>query len=169
MKFRLFSVLACCCFFAGASSAQEAKHGLPSDYVKNGTFDRGMAYWEGPDTAIVPDPDQKKNPVIRVHLVNLTFALSQKLSLPVNVKYLSGSLRLRATEASTSQPVQIRLRLYDQNGDSMIIGGKSIQKSGVWTQIRIAPFQVNPRDIKRLLIESNRGHGFVLIDDVVLR
>src|ERR1043166_1774123 len=92
-----------------------------SNYVRNGRFDQGMAHWEGPDTAIVSDPDQKKNPVIRVHLVNQTFALSQKLSLPVNVKYLSGSLRVRAAEASVRAPVQIRLRIYDRKGDSVVI------------------------------------------------
>ena len=140
-----------------------------SNYVKNGTFDQGMAYWETHGATIVPDPKQKKNPVIRLHLVNGVFALSQKLSIPASVKSLSGSLRVRATEASVNAPVQGRLRLYDRKGDSVVIGGKSIQRSGVWTRIRIAAFQVNPPDAKRLLIESNRGQGFVLIDDIILR
>jgi hypothetical protein len=139
-----------------------------NNYVKNGMFDQGMAYWNARDAAVVPDPKQKRNPVIRVHLVDGTFALSQKLSLPVGVKSLSGSLRVRAAEASMKAPVQMRLRLYDRKGDSVVIGGKSIQESEVWTQIKIATFQVNPRDVKRLLIESNRGQGFVLIDDIVL-
>lgn len=158
------SVLLAGLFYSGSTLAQNA-----SNYVKNGTFDQGLANWDAPDAAIVPDPKQKKNSVIRVHLVNGTFALSQKLSLPVSVKSLSGSLRVRAAEASGNVPVQMRLRLYDRQGDSVVIGGKSIQRSGVWMQIRIATFQVNPSDFKRLLIESNRGQGFVLVDDIVLR
>lgn len=157
-------------FFAIVAVAlQPTLNAATDNLLANGQFTQGTAHWEAENERLIGDPGNRYNQVIKIPIEDGVFALSQKLSLPTSVKSFRGSFRIRATCASPNEPVQVRVRIYNAQGDSIIIAAKTISTSETWETIAIPAVTLPPETRESLLIESNRGQGEVLIDDVTLR
>ena len=103
--------------------------------------------------------------------------LEQKLDLPPSASWLQLSFRVRATAASATRPVQVRVRFYAASGNSIIVAGKIIKKSDTWEKVVSGAFQCRmemegsqaPQTfVDGVAIEAYIGEGSVLIGDVEL-
>lgn len=141
----------------------------PPNLLENGDFSAGSEYWETDGGEIIPDLDDPTRKILRLPLPDSVGAVSQKLSLPSGPLSLDFKCRLRAASASERNPVLVRVRLYDEKGNSLIIGGLKISENKKWHTLSVR--SVKPREPFRdkLVLEAITGQGPLLIADVVLR
>jgi hypothetical protein len=148
------------------ASAREPQTGT-LNLVKNGDFFAGTDYWQADSADVIRDSNDHTRRVLRVPMRDGVGSISQKLLLPNNTVRLDFSCRLRAVSATKDHPVLSRVRLYDANGNSLIIADKQISVNGKWYTVKARG--IDPKSFRdRLLLEAITGQGPLLIADVVL-
>ncbi|MDQ6623670.1 MAG: hypothetical protein M3Y86_09330 [Verrucomicrobiota bacterium] len=116
----------------------------------------------------MPAPDGSAENVLQLTIDDGVFWLSQQLNLPSQVRRVSITFSAQATDASETQPVQVRVRFYNKSGDSDIVGGKLIRRSNEWETVTLTNLDLPASLRDSVMIESNRGQGALLIKDVTL-
>jgi hypothetical protein len=136
--------------------------------LANGDFSAGLAHWElSGKGAVVDDPEQPGNPVLRIQRIEALFGLSHAFTVPDGTERLTVHLRVMATAATEAEPIGLRLRFYDQDGNSAFTMW-TIARSGTWIEITETISDLPPRPVS-LGLENNRGAGDLLIDDLTLQ
>src|SRR5918996_535385 len=136
--------------------------GAAANLLKNGDFSAGAEFWDAEAGDIVPDPSNRSKKVLRLRLADGVCAASQKLSFRRGPLSLNFSCRLRAISASKRVPVLVRVRLYDENGNSVIIGDQQISQSERWQALTIRRVEPTESMRDKLLIEAITGKGALL-------
>jgi hypothetical protein len=133
--------------------------------LANGDFGlEKLSPWECEEGKVVK---ADKNALLEVRLDSGVFGLSQDLAWPEKKAALTLKFRVKADQATPSEPVQLRLRWFDADGDSEISATKRLEKSGEW---QVVTWTLEKPDLKvtSLMLESNRGEGKLWLDDFVL-
>ena len=134
--------------------------------LKNGNFDaKDLAPWECEEGQLDRDGD---NPVLAVTLDGGVFGLSQDFQWPAEIRKSTLTFRVKADQASKKSPVQLRVRLFDKEGNSAIILTKPVQEPGKWIEVKGAVERPDFEPVN-FMIESNRGEGRLWLDDVALQ
>jgi hypothetical protein len=145
-----------------------ASSALAGNLVQNGDFSAGLAHWElSGRGAVVDDPQQPGNPVLRVELDEDLFGLSQPIAVPAGTERLAIRFRVLATGVDESAAIGLRLRIEDASGDSAF-GMWRIARSNTWIEITEDANQLPERPVA-VTLENNHGAGALLIDDLVVR
>jgi hypothetical protein len=157
------------CAKTGAPAGRPGDKPQAGNLIQNGDFSAGLAHWElSGQGAVVDDPQQPGNPVLRVELAeDVFFGISQPIALAPGVEPLALRFRVLATAADESSPIGLRLRIEDASGDSAF-DMWSIDKSNTWIEIteELSGLPSNPVAVT---VENNHGAGALLIDDLELR
>jgi hypothetical protein len=136
--------------------------------LANGDFSAGLTHWElSGQGAVVDDPGQPGNPVLRIQRVDDLFGLSHALAVPDGTERLTIHVRVRATAASDAAPIGLRLRIYDQDDNSAFTMW-TIREAGTWVEITETLSDLPSRPVS-VGLENNRGTGDLLIDDLEIR
>lgn len=136
--------------------------------LANGDFSAGLAHWKlSGKGAVVNDPEQPGNPVLRIQRIEDLFGLSHALTVPDGTERLTVQLRVMATAATEPDPIGLRLRFYDQDGNSGFTMW-TIARSGTWIEITETISDLPSRPVS-IGLENNRGAGDLLIDDLALQ
>lgn len=140
----------------------------PPNLLKNSDFSRGTEYWEMDGGEIILDPNNPTRKILRLPLPHEVGAISQKLSLPPGPLSLDFKCRLRGVSASKSHPILVRVRIYDEKDNSLIIAEEKIVENKTWHTLMVR--HVRPREPfrNRLLLETITGQGPLLIANVTL-
>jgi hypothetical protein len=148
------------------ASAREPQTGA-LNLVRNGDFSAGTDFWQTDGADVIRDPNDPTRRVLRVPMRDGVGAISQNLSLPNNTVRLDFSCRLRALSATKDDSVLSRVRLYDANGNSLIIADKQISANGKWYTVKAR--DIDPKSFRdRLLLEAITGQEPLLVADVFL-
>lgn len=145
----------------GAAIAADAAGPL----LDNGGFDaKELAPWECAEGKLARDGD---NPVLEVEPDGGVFGLSQDVKWTASKKKSTLTFRVKAAQASKDSPIQLRVRLFDKEGNSEIILARSVTEPGKWIAVKgeVARPDFEPVSF---MIESNRGEGKLWLDDVAL-
>jgi hypothetical protein len=135
--------------------------------LANGDFSAGLAHWSlSGKGAVVDDPEQPGNPVLRIQRIEDLFGLSHALTVPDGTERLTVQLRVMATAATEAAPISLRLRFYDQDGNSAVTMW-TIARSGTWIEITETISDLPSRMVS-VGLENNLGAGDLLIDDLAL-
>lgn len=136
--------------------------------LANGDFSAGLAQWDlSGKGGVVDDPAQPGNPVLRIEHIEDLFGLSHALTVPDGTERLDVRLRVMATAATEAEPVALRLRLYDEDGNSGFTMW-TITRPGTWIEITETIADLPDRPVS-IGLENNRGAGDLLIDDLELQ
>jgi hypothetical protein len=136
--------------------------------LANGDFSAGLAQWElSGKGAVVDDPAQPGNPVLRIQQVEDLFGLSHALTVPDGTERLTLHFRVMATAATEAEPIGLRLRIYDQDDNSAFTMW-TIGQAGTWIEITETLSDLPSRPVS-VGFENNRGAGDLLIDDFEIR
>ncbi len=154
----------CIAFIACAASIFPA---AADSILENGGFDKELAPWECDEGKLAPDPKKEDNRVLRIELEDGVFALTQDIQWPAEKKKLTLIFRIRASQATEASPVQLRVRIYDKDGNSELATGLKVEKSGVWIDFKSILERPGFEPVS-FMLESNRGEGTLWVDDVTL-
>lgn len=136
--------------------------------LANGDFSAGLAHWElSGKGAVVDDPEQPGNPVLRIQRVEDLFGLSHALTVPDGTQRLTLHVRVMATAATEDEPIGLRLRIYDEDRNSAFTMW-TISQGGTWIEITETISDLPSRPVS-VGLENNRGSGDLLIDDLEIR
>lgn len=136
--------------------------------IVNGDFSKGMAGWQLSNPGgVVAAPGEKGNRALRVDRIEEIFGLSQQTKIAARAGALTVRFRALATKATAENPVQLRFRLYDARGNSVVAGWR-LTTSRRWTPLSFTFGEV-PDNVVSVLLENNRGEGSVYVDDLVLQ
>jgi hypothetical protein len=157
------------CAKTGAPAGRPGDKPQAGNLIQNGDFSAGLVHWElSGHGAVVDDPQQPGNPVLRVELAeDVFFGLSQPIALAPGTEPLTLRFRVLATAADESSPIGLRLRIEDASGDSAFDMWR-IAQSNTWIEI-IEELSGLPPNPVAVTLENNHGTGALLIDDLVLR
>ncbi len=135
--------------------------------LKNSGFDKELAPWECEEGKLSPDPEKEDNQVLRIELEGGVFSLAQDIQWLAEKKKLTLAFRIRASKATAASLVQLRVRIYDKEGNSELADGLIVKKSGVWIDFKSVLERPDFEPVS-FTLESNRGEGTLWVDDVTL-
>lgn len=157
------------CARTGAPAGRPGDQPQTGNLIQNGDFSAGLAHWElNGQGAVVDDPQQPGNPVLRVELAeDVFFGLSQPIALAPGIEPVAIRFRVLATAADENTPIGLRLRIEDASGDSAFDMWR-IAQSNTWIEITEELSDLPPNPVA-VTLENNHGSGGLLIDDLMLR
>jgi hypothetical protein len=137
-------------------------------YVRNGTFAKDLDDWKlSGDAFIFIDPHHRGNKCLKVAKIESPFALSQHIRIQSRVKSMTVSMRVLATTATPSAPVEMRFMASNDKGIAGVASW-SVTRSGAWQQVTATMKNVRPGALT-MAFETGSGAGELLIDDIVVR
>jgi len=155
------------CFLLALVSAMMASPAVADSLLRNSGFDETLAPWECDEGKLAPDPEAGDNQVLRIELEDGVFGLAQALQWSADKKKLTLSFRARASQASKKSPIQLRVRIYDQDDNSEIVAAFLVETSREWIVLREELEWLDFKPVS-FLLESNRGEGILWIDELKL-